>query len=87
VVGSQKQSLPVYFTLAIVGGDAGNVMLKNRIAELIRVVELIEQKRENEENLKERKSAVNENETVIHCIGAVKRTAEGISGCKGLLCG
>lgn len=52
LVSSQKQSLPIYFSLAIVGGDVGNGMLKNRISELIRVVELIEQKREIEENLK-----------------------------------
>lgn len=53
-VSSQKQSLPIYFSLAIVGGDIGTGMLKNKISELIRVVELIEQEREIEEEKKER---------------------------------
>jgi hypothetical protein len=54
VVGSQKQSLPQYFSLSVVGENIGNVMLKNRILELLKVVELIEEERENAEVSKER---------------------------------
>lgn len=64
VVNSRKQSLPNYFSLTIVGGNAGNAMLTNRILELMKVVELIEQNKENEENLKEKKAAVNKKDIV-----------------------
>lgn len=53
-VGSRKQSLPRYFSLAIVGENDGNTMLKNRLTELLEVVEVIEKERENVEVSKEK---------------------------------
>lgn len=54
IVGSQKQSIPKYFSLTIVGESVGNVMLKERLTELLKVVEVIEEERENAEVSKER---------------------------------
>lgn len=45
-VGSQKQSLPKYFSFTIVGENVGNAMLKERLTELFKVVEVIEEERE-----------------------------------------
>lgn len=53
-VGSQKQSLPKYFSLTIVGENVGDVILKERLTELLKVVEVIEEERENAEDSKER---------------------------------
>lgn len=46
-VGSQRQSLPKYFSLAIVGKSVGDVFLKERIRELFNLVEIIEEEKEN----------------------------------------
>lgn len=53
-VGSQKQSLPKYFSLAIVGENNGDTILKNRLTELLEVVKVIEKENENVEVTKER---------------------------------
>jgi hypothetical protein len=53
-VGSQKQSIPKYFSLPIVSEDVGNKMLEDRLIELLEVIEVIEKERENVEVTKER---------------------------------
>lgn len=58
MIGSQKQSLPKYFSLAIVGKSTGDTILKERISELLKVIELIEQDKENAEIQTEKKSTV-----------------------------
>lgn len=61
-VDSRKQSLPKYFSLAIVGENAGNVILKERLSELFKIVEALEQEKENAIILREE---VNPIESVI----------------------
>ncbi len=38
-VNSKKQSLPLFFSLTILGGDEGDLVLKNRLDELLKIVE------------------------------------------------
>lgn len=41
-IGSNKQSLPNYFSLSVVGGEEGNIILRDRIANLLAVIDEIE---------------------------------------------
>ena len=45
-VDSNKKSLPQYFSLTIVGKNTGDLILKERLKELLKVVEIIEIERE-----------------------------------------
>jgi predicted component of viral defense system (DUF524 family) len=51
-VGSLKQSIPIYFSLSIVGENVGDVMLKERLTELLDMIDVIEEEKENEEGSK-----------------------------------
>lgn len=46
-IGSQRQSLPKYFSFAIVGKRSGDIFLKERIRDLFKVVETIEEEKES----------------------------------------
>jgi hypothetical protein len=72
-VGSQKQSLPKYFSLAIVGENVGNTMLKNRLTELLKVIEVIEKERENVEVSKERTEqiSITDGKNIVHDANAL----------------
>lgn len=48
-IGSRKQSLPQFFSLTIVGGNEGTLLLKDRIRQLLKVIESIEEEKENTE--------------------------------------
>ena len=54
VVNSPKESLPVFFSVTVVGGNEGTIMFKKRILELLKIVETIEQEREPLENREEK---------------------------------
>lgn len=52
-INSQKHALPQYFSLTIVDGDMGTQILKEQIEKLFKVVDILEEERENIEYLKE----------------------------------
>lgn len=64
-VESRMQSLPMYFSLSIIGKNVGNVKLKERISKLIKIVETIEQEKEiidmQREEIIQMKPAIDDN--------------------------
>lgn len=53
-INSSKQSLPLFFSLTVVGGNEGTIFFEKRIKELLKVVDTIEQEREKVVGLEEK---------------------------------